>query len=581
MDLIHTFIVENNKIYKMTKFHDYKYERPSILNIRNEMENLIEKFDNSESFESQDNYFYKINNLKSLISSAYNICHIRHTINTKDKFYEEEQNFFDQNLPEIETLTNKFYRSVLKSKFKSELLKKWGKQFFVIADLSTKTINEAIVPLLQQENKLRSEYMKVKAAAEISFDGEVYNLSSIFALETSDDRILRKGATEAKWKFYEKNAKSIEGIFDKLVKVRHKIALELGYENFIQLGYDRMLRSDYDAVKIKDFRAQVKKHIVPLATKLFNKQKDRLALEKMTYYDEAVKFKTGNAKPKGNPEWIIKNAEKMYKELSAETNEFFQFMQDSNLMDLVNKDGKSTGGYCTFIAEHKAPYIFSNFNGTSGDIDVLTHEAGHAFQVYSSRNMPVEEYNWPTYEACEIHSMSMEFFAWPWMNLFFESETDKYKFAHLAGTITFMPYGVAVDEFQHFVYENPDATPAERNTAWKKIESEYLPHRNYDGNEFLEQGTFWQRQSHIFASPFYYIDYVLAEVCALQFWKRDQEDHKSAWSDYVKLCKKGGSESFLDLVEIAGLVSPFNKNCIPNVIHDVEDWLDAVDDSNF
>ena len=256
-------------------------------------------------------------------------------------------------------------------------------------------------------------------------------------------------------------------------------------------------------------------------------------------------------------------------------------MRNSNLMDLVNKDGKSTGGYCTFISGYKAPFIFSNFNGTSGDIDVLTHEAGHAFQVYSSRDMPIEEYNWPTYEACEIHSMSMEFFAWPWMKLFFESETEKYKFAHLGGTITFMPYGVAVDEFQHFVYENPDATPAERNAAWSKIEKEYLPHRNYDGNTFLENGAFWQRQSHIFASPFYYIDYVLAEVCALQFWKKDQDNHQNAWSDYVKLCKQGGSKSFLKLVEIAGLVSPFNKSCIPNVINEVESWLDQVDDSKF
>ncbi len=565
----------------MTKFQDYKYERPSIDHIRTELTDLIDKFDNSASFEEQNNYFMQINDLKSAVSNAYNICHIRHTINTKDKFYEQEQNFFDEYLPEIESLTNQFYKSALKSKYKKELQKKWGNQFFVIADLSTKTIHESIIPLLQKENKLRSEYMKVKASAKLDFNGESHNLSSIFALETSDDRKIRKKASTIKWKFYEENAQKIESIFDDLVKVRHQIALELGYDNFIQLGYDRMLRSDYDAAKIKDFRAQVKKYIVPLATKLFKKQKERLGLDTMTYYDEAVKFKTGNAKPQGDPDWIINHADTMYKELSPETDEFFKFMRNSNLMDLVNKDGKSTGGYCTFISGYKAPFIFSNFNGTSGDIDVLTHEAGHAFQVYSSRDMPIEEYNWPTYEACEIHSMSMEFFAWPWMNLFFESETNKYKFAHLAGTITFMPYGVAVDEFQHFVYENPKASPAERNAAWSNIEKEYLPHRNYEGNTFLENGAFWQRQSHIFASPFYYIDYVLAEICALQFWKRDQKDHNSAWDDYVKLCKEGGSKSFLDLVKIAGLVSPFNKNCIPNVINDVEKWLDRVDDSKF
>ncbi len=255
-------------------------------------------------------------------------------------------------------------------------------------------------------------------------------------------------------------------------------------------------------------------------------------------------------------------------------------MHDAHLMDLVNRDGKAPGGYCTYLNKYAAPFIFSNFNGTSGDIDVLTHEAGHAFQVWSSgRRFAFEEYHWPTSDAAEIHSMSMEFFTWPWMQLFFGADTDKYHFLHLSGAVFFLPYGVAVDEFQHIVYENPDMTPAERNATWRQLEKTYLPHRDYDGIEFLENGGYWQKQSHIFNSPFYYIDYTLAQICAFQFWMRDRHDHAGAWNDYVNLCQAGGSKSFLELVQLANLRSPFADGCVESVVGEIRKFLESVDDT--
>jgi M3 family oligoendopeptidase len=271
----------------------------------------------------------------------------------------------------------------------------------------------------------------------------------------------------------------------------------------------------------------------------------------------------------------------MYHELSPDTDVFFSHMQSANLMDLVNRDGKATGGYCTYISKYEAPYIFSNFNGTSGDIDVLTHEAGHAFQVWSSRQFLFEEYHWPTADAAEIHSMSMEFFTWPWMHLFFGDQTNKYHFMHLAGAIQFLPYGVAVDEFQHMVYEKPEMSPSERNAAWRSLEKAYLPHRDYAGNEHLEAGRFWHKQSHIFNSPFYYIDYTLAQICAFQFWVKDRQNHQNAWADYLRLCQAGGSHSFLDLVKLANLKSPFEDGCVQSVVNEIQDYLNSVDDSNF
>ncbi|HEY9570959.1 MAG TPA: M3 family oligoendopeptidase, partial [Metalysinibacillus sp.] len=323
---------------------------------------------------------------------------------------------------------------------------------------------------------------------------------------------------------------------------------------------------------------QVRDEIVPVATKLYERQAKRIGVEALTFYDEGLNFLTGNATPQGDADWIVANAKTMYSELSVETKNFFTMMIERNLMDLVAKKGKEGGGYCTFIEDYEVPFIFSNFNGTSGDIDVLTHEAGHAFQVYSSRNVGIPEYIWPTHEACEIHSMSMEFFTWPWMELFFKEQTDKYKFGHLSSALLFLPYGVAVDEFQHAVYENPTMTPAQRNAKWREIEQIYLPHRDYDGLAYLEDGAFWQRQQHIYSSPFYYIDYTLAQICALQFWQKSREDFTAAWQDYTNLCKLGGSKSFTQLVASANLNSPFEDGTVAAVIEAVEVYLNSVED---
>ncbi|MDX1939688.1 MAG: M3 family oligoendopeptidase, partial [Saprospiraceae bacterium] len=513
--------------------------------------------------------------------SMYNICYIRHTIDTKDQFYEEENNYFDQMMPNYQALVSQFYEKLLQSPFRQELENKWGKQLFVLAELAQKTFDPIVLEDLQEENKLSSDYVKLKAGAKIIFRGEEYNLSSIQKQEYSPDRATRREASEAKWAFFAENAAAIEHIFDQLVKVRHRIATKLGFKNFVELGYARMRRSDYNAAMVANYREQIRLHIVPIATELYERQRQRLGVDKLKYYDQDVRFLSGNPQPKGDAAWIIENAGKMYGELSPETKTFFEMMRDNDLMDLETRPGKATGGYCTFISNYKAPFIFSNFNGTSGDIEVLTHEAGHAFQIYSSRDIEIIEYQWATYEASEIHSMSMEFFTWPWMELFFQEDTDKFKFNHLSNAISFLPYGVAVDEFQHFVYENPEATAQERKQAWRAIEQKYLPHLDYDGNAFLENGGMWYKQNHIFTVPFYYIDYTLAQICAFQFWKKNRENHENAWSDYLRLCNAGGSKSFLELVKLANLYSPFESDSVESVVGVIREWLVTVDDSKF
>jgi len=561
------------------KFTEMQYNRPDMKELEIKFTELLTRFKTSSILDDANSIMVKINDLRADIESMAELVSIRHTIDTTDSFYEEEQDFIDENMPIYQGLIAKYYGVLIHSKLRPELEEKWGTQLFNMATLNIKTFSPKIIEDLQLENKLSSEYTKLIASAKIMFQGEERTLSQLTPFRLSTDRNMRKNANEAKYDFFSKNETKLDGIYDGLVKVRTKIAKKLGYKNFVQLGYDRMLRSDYNAEMVANYRKQVKEVIVPIATKLRERQCKRLDLDHLYYYDEGISFKSGNAKPHGNPQWIVNNGKKMYEELSVETGEFFNFMIQNELMNLESKKGKAGGGYCTFIANYKSPFIFSNFNGTSGDVDVLTHEAGHAFQAYCSRNYAVPEYYFPTNEAAEIHSMSMEFLTWPWMNLFFEEEELKYKFNHLSESLLFLPYGVTVDEFQHFVYNNPEASPAERKTAWRDIEKKYLPHRDYAGNDYLERGGFWYQQGHIFGSPFYYIDYTLAQFCAFQFFKKANDNREDAMANYMNLCSAGGSKSFLGLIQLANLKSPFEDGCIESAIGDVENWLDGVDDT--
>ena len=560
------------------RFSQYKYNRPDIKKLETKYNSLLYKFDSAKSPAELERTMTTINNLRNEFFSMSSIASVRNSINTVDKTYKKEKEYFDKINPLFSQVDTRYYQALIKTPHRKTLEKKWGKQLFVLAELAIKVFKPEIVKDLQMENKLSTGYTDLLASAKIKFEGEERNLAQMGPFLVSPDRKMRKKAAQAKYEFFVTNETKLDELYDQLVKVRTTIALKLGYKNFVQLGYDRMCRSDYDAGMVANFRRQVKEYIVPIAQKLKAKQKQRLGLDKLKYYDEGLNFKDGNAKPKGEPEWIINNGRKMYSGLSAETRKFFDFMLKSELMDLVAKKNKAGGGYCTYIPKYKAPFIFSNFNGTSGDIDVLTHEVGHAFQAYCTRDFLVPEYNSPTSEVAEIHSMSMEFFTHPWMEMFFKEDTKKYLFAHLNSAMIFIPYGVTVDEFQHFVYENPDASPVERKKKWREIEKKYLPHRDYDDNKYLANGGFWHQQLHIFKYPFYYIDYTLAQICAFQFWKRSMEDQKLAWADYVKLCKAGGSDSFVKLTELANLISPFKDGCVKSVISTIEKWLD--DDKN-
>lgn len=561
-------------------FNDYKYEHLDLEKIKGQFSELIDSFERAENVEGQIEAFDKIIKLRNHIETIQTLVSIRHSIDTNDEFYDKENEYMDEISPILFGFTNDFYKALVNSKFKDELIKKYGKLLFDLAENTLKVFSNEIIPDAQEENRLSSKYSKLIASAKIDFDGKELNLSQMVPYTQSKDRNVRIEAAKKVAQFFAENQEEFDNIYDSLVKVRTKMAQKMGYKNYVEFGYKQLSRLEYDAKMVEGYRKQVLENIVPLHTELRKRQEKRLGVEKLRFYDEAIKFNSGNADPHGSPEWILNHGKTMYKELSKETDEFFTFMTENNLLDLLSKKGKMSGGYCTYIPEYKAPFIFANFNGTAHDIDVLTHEAGHAFQVYQSRGFEVPEYLWPTYEACEIHSMSMEFLTWPWMKLFFENDTEKYKFIHLSEALLFIPYGVTVDEFQHWVYENPEVTPQERREKWLEIEKKYLPTRDYGEVDELKNGIFWFRQGHIFSSPFYYIDYTLAQVCAFQFWIKSREDREKAWQDYLNLCKLGGSKSFFELMKSANLKNPFEEGTLAAVIPKIKEYLDSVDDMN-
>ncbi len=560
------------------KFEDFKYTRPDLEIFKKRVNNVLSLLSTGKSFKIELDAIYKMFRLQDEISTLISLVSIRNSVDTTDKFYEKEQEFFDENMPHLQQLEQSFLKKLLESKNRKQLEEEFGTLIFEKGELAQKTFSPEIIAELQQENKLSTEYSKLLAGAKIKFQDGTYNLSQMRPFAQDLNRDTRHKAQLVVSDFFEKNEEQLDRIYDDMVKLRNTIAKKLGYKNFVQLGYDRLGRTDYNHIDVESYRDQIFETVVPLVTDLVKRQGKRISIKNPKAYDLPLEFLSGNPTPKGDSRWQLNHAKAMYEDMSPETAEFINFMIDGNLLELDSKPGKAGGGYCTYLPDYKAPFIFANFNGTAGDVDVLTHEAGHAFQVYSSRSQ-IPEYRWPTMEAAEIHSMSMEFLAWPWIDKFFKEDTDKYRFTHLAGAISFLPYGVLVDEFQHGIYENPELSKDERKALWRKIEKKYLPFKDYDDNTFLEKGTYWYMQGHIFGMPFYYIDYTLAQVCAFQFWVKSRENHQEAFNQYLELCKLGGSKSFVNLIESAKLKNPFKQGIVKDIIGPIKAYLDNVDDS--
>ena len=554
------------------KFSEYKYERPSFEEINKKIISLINDMKKSENFEKFDKNIVEINKIRNHVESMKTLASINYSINTHDEKISIENRYWDEYGPEYKKIDKIFYETIVNSDFKTDIEAKYGKHFYKLVEFSLKEFSDEIVDDLKIENKLCSEYTKLLASAKIFYDGKYNNLSQMNKYMLSENREERKVASEKFYNYFESIEDKFNSNFDELVEVRNRIAKKLGYDNFVELGYVRMKRTEYGEADVAKFRDEVRKKWISLVDELNKQKKCRLEIDELKYYDDDIEYPGWNMEPVTDYEETLGAASKMYHELSKETGEFFDFMVKNEFMDLETKESKGFGGYCTYIPEIKAPFIFSNFNKTFDDVDTLTHEAGHAFQLYMSKDIDMPEINFPTLDCCEIHSMSMELLTWPWMKLFFKEDNEKFKRTHMATIVRLIPYCMVVDEFQHIVYKNPKLSPEERNSEWRRLEKIYTPWKDYDGNDFLEKGCWWFKQGHIFKNPFYYIDYALAEVCALQIWADMQDDYDRVLEKYIRICRDAGKRSFVETVEEGELKSPFEKDCLDIIIEKIYNW---------
>lgn len=557
------------------KFSEMPYSRPDMEALAAATTQTLEAMKAAPNAAGQIAAYDAYEKKMQTAGTMQQIAYIRHTINTKDEFYNAENDYMDEIGPKLQELTHRVNTALLESPYRAELERHYGALMFKNLEIAARSFSPAIVELMQEENKLVSEYQNLYASATVEFDGKTMPLPLLGPYKQDPDRAVRKAAYEADAKFFDSHREELDTLYDKLVKVRDAQAKKMGLPNYIPLGYDRMGRNCYTAKDVAAFRDQIAEDMVPIVAKVKEAQRRRIGVEKLAFYDEPISFADGNAVPEGNPDEILAAGKKMYQELSPETAEFIGFMFENELFDVLSRDGKAPGGYCTEIADYKSPFIFSNFNATAGDVDVLTHEAGHAFEAYRAfkQELPSLLHS-PTIEACECHSMSMEFLTAPWHHLFFGKQTDKYELGHCEDALVFIPYGCMVDEFQHKVYENPGMTPEQRNELWLSLEKKYRPWIDFDNLPFYSRGGGWQRQLHIYEVPLYYIDYCMAQTVAFQFWNLSRENYAEAWKRYMTFVDKAGTATFAELVESAGLKVPYHAGCIKEIGESISRWLE-------
>ena len=561
------------------KFSEMPYQRPDLDKIKAQFAAVTQRFAAAPDYAAAKAAFLEEQTLNKHVDTLANLASIRNTIDTRDEFYDGEMNFWNAATPRIQECQNAWSAALLASPYRKQLGEEYGELMFLNAEIAQKAFSPEILDEMAQENDLSTQYGKLIASAQIPFEGGVYTLSQLSPFKNDPDDARRLAAWKAEGAWYKEHQAEFDSIYDKMVHLRDTMGKKLGYGGYTTLGYYRMGRNCYTKTDVEKFRAAVVKYLVPVADSIYREQAKRLGKQyPMNAADNALMFRSGNPKPCSDADAIVAQGKKFYEELSPETAEFFHKMLDDELMDLLSTPGKAGGGYCTSLDDYEVPFIFANFNGTQHDVEVVTHEAGHAFAAYMNRKRIPYSTVWPSMEGCEVHSMSMEFLAWPWAEGFFGEDARKFRYSHLAGALTFIPYGTMVDHFQHIVYEKPDMTPAERHETWKELAAIYQPWMRLDGEiPFYGAGEYWQRQMHIYQSPFYYIDYCLAQTVSLQIWALMQKDRANAWDHYMAYTRQGGSRVFTELLQNANLTSPFEESCLRGVCETAKDWLDHYD----
>ena len=559
------------------KFNEMTYTRPDIDALLARCKELAAKAAAAPDGDALVRLYYEQSEAFAEYNTAANLANIHYTCDTRDAYWKAEQDFFDANGPAVTNASVEISRAFLANPHVDALTEKFGTTCVAGMKNAVLSMDDRTVELQQQFNALVSRYQQIYGGALVELDGKQLTIPQLGPYKEDLDPAVRRAAYEAEAGYFDAHRAELDELYGQIVQNLNAQARVMGYHDYSELSYVRMNRIGYGPEEIRKFRDQVANDVVPQLQKVMALRAKRTGIAHPAFTDLPILFRDGNPKPIPGYKARMDAARTMYHELSPETAEFIDFMQDNELFDVESRPGKMSGGYMTSLPSYKAPFIFANWNDTSGDVDVLTHECGHAFEGFVAERDPAipADLECPGMESAEIHSMAMEFLTAPWHHLLFGKDTDKYALLHAEDSFVFLAYGCEVDEFQHIMYQNPDLTPDERNAEWLKLEKKYRPWIDFAGLPFYGRGAGWQRQLHIYECPFYYIDYCLSTMAALQFFLLSLTDHKDAWQRYLRLVRRAGMASYTELLETAGLKVPFEEGSIKGIAQQMTDWLET------
>ena len=409
------------------------------------------------------------------------------------------------------------------------------------------------VPLLAEVEQLSLEYQKIMGAMMVEFDGKELTVQQLRPYLLKTDRALRERAWRAGRERQMESREALHDLFDRMLKLRHQIALNAGFANYRDYMFRSMGRFDYTPDDCKAFHAAIEAVIVPAAAQRLERRRAQMGLDHLRPWDTSVDpLGREPLAPFEDVQVLIDKVGSIFKRVDPALAGYYQTMADEGLLELDSRKGKAPGGYCTPLHLRKRAFIFMNAVGVHDDVQTLLHESGHAFHDFEMGGLPlIWERDIPM-EIAEVASMSMELLAAPYLSEFYaQDEVARARIEHLEGTVAFLPYMAVVDAFQHWIYENPEHSHAERDAQWNALMQRFMPGVDWSGLE-AERELYWQRQLHIYEVPFYYVEYGIAQMGAWQVWRNSLTDPVLALQAYRRALALGYTRPLPELYAAAG-----------------------------
>jgi oligoendopeptidase F len=419
------------------------------------------------------------------------------------------------------------------------------------------------VPLETAEAKLCQQYQKLSGALTVNFRGEEKTLVQMGRYLEEPDRTLRQEAWELVANRRLQEADKFDEILDRQIKLRQQIAMNAGFENYRDYAFRRLGRFDYTPGDCKRFHDAVEMQVMPIVRELQAQRRAKLKLEALRPWDLAVDpLNRPPLKPFTDVGEMVSRTQNIFNRLDGELAGGFRQMQDLRLLDLDNRKGKAPGGYQSTLSESRLPFIFMNAVGLQRDVETILHEAGHAFHTLATRDEDLHAYRSAPIEFCEVASMSMELLGNQFIEEFYsDGDAKRARRVHLEGVVGVFPWIATVDAFQHWIYTHADHNRDARRAAWMELMDRFGGDVDWSGLESA-RANLWHRQLHIFLHPFYYIEYGIAQLGALQLWANSKRDRAKALNDYKKSLALGGSRPLPELFQAAGCQFEFSEKTL-------------------